>query len=75
MVGDRIVGMRKYEGREIDDYEVSTHAGIYIFSKGILRNPLRVLFRFKYNRIYRYLTSGKWMDYGIRENVIRARDR
>ncbi|MCZ6692299.1 MAG: hypothetical protein O6939_00210 [Bacteroidetes bacterium] len=75
MDGDRIVGMRKYKGQEIGDYEVSTQAGIYIFSKGILRNPLRVLFKFKYNRIFRYLTSGTWVDYGSHENVVKARDR
>jgi hypothetical protein len=73
MDGDRIVGMRKYEGQEIGDYEVSTQAGVYIFSRGILRNPLRVLFGFKYNKVYRYLTLGTWVDYGIPENVVRAR--
>ena len=71
--GERIMGMRKYEGQELDGYEVSRQAGVYIFSQGILKYPYWVLFGFKHNEAYRYLTQGSWIDFGNPDNILKAR--
>lgn len=73
MNGDRVIGMKKFEGREFEGYEASTQAGVYIFSRGILRNPLSALLGFRTVSVYNHLTSGAWTDYGDPTNVAASR--
>ncbi len=73
MDGDRVMGMRKFEGQEVDGYKASTQAGVYVFSRGFLRNPLSALFGFRAVAVYNHLTSGTWTDYGNPLNVIASR--
>lgn len=69
MEGDRIVAMESYDKAPLRDFEATTQAGIYIFSKGILKNPLPILLKFKAIRFLRCLTEGDWIDYGNPENI------
>ena len=73
MDGGRVVGMRRFAGEAVDGYESSTQAGVYVFSRGILRNPLSLLFGFKAVAVYNHLTSGTWIDYGNPQNVRASR--
>ena len=69
----RVIAMKKFEGREVEGYEASTQAGVYVFSRGFLRNPLRALLGFRAVSVYNHLTSGTWTDYGNPANVVASR--
>ncbi len=64
MDGEMVIAMKKYEAVELDGYEASTQAGVYLISKGLLKNPFAILLGFGNNNVYRFLTEGKWTDYG-----------
>ena len=73
MEGDRIIGRKGYKENPVNGYEITSQAGTFVFSRGMLKNPLWVLFGLRYNKILRYLAEGTWIDYGHPENLQRLR--
>jgi len=60
MDGYRIVGVKSHS-YHTKGYEVSTQAGIFVFSKGVLNPISSNISGFK---VLRYLTEAHWTDYG-----------
>ena len=73
MDGHRIVGRKPYRGQPVQGYEICTQAGIYIFSRGILKNPLAVTPNLNHFKLLMYSTQGNWIDYGNPETLQRLR--
>ena len=69
----RVIAMKKFEGQEVDGYELTTQARVYVFSRGFLRNPLSALLGFRVVSVYNHLTPGTWTDYGNPANVVASR--
>lgn len=73
MDGSRIIRMKRSKEKEIEGYAPSAQAGVYIFSRNLLNNPLMLFGRFRFNSVLRYRTEGSWIDYGLPENLNRVR--
>lgn len=73
MEGDRIIRRKPYRGQSVQGYEIYTQAGIYIFSRGILKHPYTVTPTLRHFKLLRYLTQGDWIDYGNPETLQRLR--
>lgn len=55
------------------EYIASRQAGVYIFSRGMLKHLYRILLGFRWNTAYRYSTTGSWIDFGDSQNVLKSR--
>lgn len=64
MHGRRVIGRIPYKGQRVKGYEILTQAGIYIFSREVLRTPFFALPTLKSIKLLVYQTHGDWADYG-----------
>ncbi len=64
MHGRRIIGRIPYKGQRVKSYEILTQAGIYIFSRELLRTPFFALPTLNSIKLLAYQTHGDWIDYG-----------
>ncbi len=73
MDGTRILKMRSVR-LPIEEGEISTtQAGVYIFSKALLRNPIPFFVDMRLVNAQMQLTENSWVDYGLRENILKER--
>lgn len=71
----RVYGMKSSEPKSSEkEYVASKQAGIYIFSKGMLRHLYRIMLGFRWNTAYRHTTDGSWIDFGDAQNVLKSRE-
>lgn len=69
---DRVLSIKK--GKPSHGYESLSLGGIYVISRGLLRNPLMALLGYRHNLVHRYITKGDWIDYGDPFNVEKLRN-
>ena len=55
------------------EYIASRQAGVYIFSRGMLKHLYRIILGFRWNTAYRYPTTGSWTDFGDPKNILQFR--
>ena len=64
MEGARVIRRKKFEGFTQGGYKLSTQAGVYVISRGMLMHPFMTLLGPKHNNVFRYLSIKGWADYG-----------
>ncbi len=74
MDGTRIMGMKSARKETTDEWVKTTQAGVYLLSKELMMNPIPFFFNIKYANARMCFTDNDWVDYGIRENILAARE-
>lgn len=70
----RVYKMKTLEPKSSEkNYITSRQAGVYIFSRGMLKHLYRILLGFRWNTAYRHKTDGNWIDFGDPKNVLKSR--
>lgn len=73
MDGDRIKWRKAYKGEVPEGYIAATQAGVYIITRGALRNPLELIPYLGNGQVLLYPTQGTWTDYGNPQAIIKMR--
>ncbi len=73
MEGDRILKRLSYSEPTPERCRATHQAGVYLFSKALLKNPLAIMLGMRYTMGKMYLTKNEWEDFGNPDNVERAR--
>ena len=72
--GERIMAFKKFEGEMREGWVPTTQAGVYIFSKGMLKNPLGFFLGFKRNLALQYIINDDWRDFGDPDTIEKMRE-